>query len=225
MALTSSQLKRIPPGSSYKTALRDPCVDLDVSGKLLTDGGFVEVAEALVKSIQYHDEHGQVVKLEEVCLKGNELTASSLKPLAKVVALAADDLRDLDLSENRISITTSDDAAAWEEFLEAFSSCCVLRRIDFSGNNLGSKAFEVLAKVYGQEKSLDTQDTVGVGLSQPLFSNESPAESPSNRHQARKGSFTSNSKGCVEPASEIARRGRRGVGQGLSVVDHDNYGY
>lgn len=225
MVLISSQLKRLPPGSSYKTALRDPCVDLDVSGKLLTDDGFVEVTEALVKSIQYRDEHGQVVKLEELCLKGNELTASSLKPLAKVVALAADDLRDLDLSENRISITTSDDAAAWEDFLEALANCCVLRRIDFSGNNLGSKAFEVLARVYGKEKSLETQDTVGIGPTQPLCCSKSPAESPSIRQRARTGSFTSNTKGGVEPTSETARRVHRGVEQGLSVVYHDYHVY
>lgn len=213
------QLKRLPSGSSYKTALRDPCVDLDVSGKLLTDDGLFEVTEALIKSIQHDDHHGKVVKLEEVWLKGNELTALSLKPLAKVVALAAEDLRDADLSDNRISITTSDDAAAWEEFLEAFSSCCVLRRIDFSGNNLGSKAFEVLARVYGREKPFNTQDLVAIGPSQPLPSSKSPAESPSSfQSSTRKCSLTSNSKGCVEPTSEAARRGHKGVGQGLSVM-------
>jgi len=190
-----------------------------VSGKLLTDGGFVEVTEALVKSIQHEDENGRVVKLEEVCLKGNDLTALSLKPLAKVVALAADDLRDLDLSENRITITTRNDAAAWEEFLEAFSSCCVLRRIDCSGNNLGSKAFEVLARVYGKEKSFDTRDMAGIGLSQLLLGSKSPVESPSSlQNPARKGSLSSNAKGCVDPTPAVARCGHRDVGQGRSVV-------
>ncbi|MCJ1246378.1 hypothetical protein MMC30_003585 [Trapelia coarctata] len=217
-------LKRLPPGSSYKTALRDPCVDLDVSGKLLTDDGFVEVTEALVKSIQYQDDNGRVLKLEEVWLKGNELTASSLKPLAKVVALAWDDLRDLDLSENRITISTSEDAAAWEEFLQSFSSCCVLRRIDFSGNNLGSKAFEVLARVYGKEKSFDTQGMVGICSSHPLPHSENPAEIPSSvQSSSRKGSPSSNAKGCVEPTSELARRGQRGTGQESETTDQRSH--
>ena len=182
----------------------------------MTDDGFAEVTEALVKSIQYEDENGRVVKLEEVCLNGNELTALSLRPLAKVVALAAGNIRDLDLSENRISITTSDDAAAWEEFLEAFSSCCALRRIDFSRNGLGSKAFEVLARVYGKEKSFDTRDAVCTGLLQPLSGSRIQAESPNNHQDsARRGSLSSNVKGSIEPIPEVARRGHTSAGQGL----------
>ena len=147
------QLKRIPPGPNHKAALRDPSIDLDVSGKALTDEGLKEVAEALIKSITYEDSNGKVVKLEEACLKGNNITAKSLRLLGRVVASAAHDLRDLDLSNNSITIKTQEDAAAWEDFLLSFTKNCVLRRVDFSGNALGSKAFELLAKVYGQESS------------------------------------------------------------------------
>ena len=98
-----------------------------------------------------------MVRLEEVCLKGNGLTAKSLRYLGKVVALATKDLRDLDLSNNLIQIATAEDAAAWEAFLKSFSNSSVLRRVDFSGNPLGRKAFEIFTRVYGRELSMDTQ--------------------------------------------------------------------
>ncbi|MCJ1284419.1 hypothetical protein MMC26_003751 [Xylographa opegraphella] len=148
-------LKRIPPGPNYKAAIRDPAVDIDVSGKALSDEGLQEIAKALVKSMTYEGEHGRVVRLEEVCLKVNRLTAKCLRSLAGVIALATSDLRDLDLSDNSICITTDQQAADWEEFLESFSRCCALRRIDLSGNALGRRAFEVLARVYGKSEPID----------------------------------------------------------------------
>ncbi|MCJ1381308.1 hypothetical protein MMC17_004418 [Xylographa soralifera] len=148
-------LKRIPPGPNYKAAIRDPSVDIDVSGKALSDEGLQEVAKALVKSMTYDGEHGRVVRLEEVCLKENKLTAKCLRSLAGVMALTACDLRDLDLSDNSICIITDKQAADWEEFLESFSRCCALRRIDLSGNVLGRRAFEILARVYGKSDPID----------------------------------------------------------------------
>jgi len=130
-------------------------VELDVSGRSLSSEGFMEVATALVKSIGYEGDHGKVVRLEELCLKDNKLDASCLQALGKVVKFAAGDLRDLDLSGNLFSITTYEEVAAWEEFLSSFSECCVLRRIDFTGNALGPRAFEILAKVYGREPPVD----------------------------------------------------------------------
>ncbi|MCJ1393223.1 hypothetical protein MMC18_006095 [Xylographa bjoerkii] len=148
-------LKRIPPGSSYKAAIRDPFVDIDVSGKVLSDEGLQEVARALTKSMTYDGEHGKVIRLEEVCLKNNKLTAKCLRSLAGMVALAANDLRDLDLSENSICIVTDEEAADWEKFLESFSRCCTIRRIDLGGNALGRRAFEILARVYGKSEAID----------------------------------------------------------------------
>ena len=130
-------------------------MELDIAGRELTDDGFLEAASALTTSIEFEGGHGKVVRLEELCLRGNLLTAKSLKALGQIVSLAAHDLRDLDLSDNLIAITTDDDTAAWEEFLVSFSGCCVLRRIDFSGNALGARAFEILTRVYGKEDPVD----------------------------------------------------------------------
>lgn len=153
--LTLLQLKRIPPSITSKAAIRDPVIDLDASGRALTSEGLFEIASALVKSIKYEDDHGKIARLEELCLRDSQLDTRSLPHLARIISLAAHDLRDLDLSENLITITTDDEVAAWEDFLNSFSNCCVLRRIDLSGNALGSRAFEVLARVYGKEDPVD----------------------------------------------------------------------
>ena len=117
--------------------MRDPVVELDVTGKYLGQDGFRELAGALVESIDYYGEQGRVVRLEELCLKDNKLDAKCLVDLGHVLRLAADDLRDLDLSNNSISIITDADTAAFEYFLRSFADCYLLRRVDFSGNPLG----------------------------------------------------------------------------------------
>lgn len=98
---------------------------------------------------------GKVVRLEELCLKGCGLDANSLRALIVVIQLAGDDLRDLDLSYNAINIVTEEEVEIWEVFLTSFKKCCVLRRLDLSGNALGHKAFEVLARVYATEDAVD----------------------------------------------------------------------
>ncbi|KAI4193407.1 MAG: hypothetical protein LQ350_008334 [Teloschistes chrysophthalmus] len=147
--------KRIPPGTGSKSALRDPVVELDITGKALGNQGLLDLADALIKSLEYHGEHGRVLQLEELCLKANRLDATCLPALARIVSLAAYDLRDLDLSDNHFSITTPEDATAWELFLTSFARCCMLRRIDLSGNLLGAKAFEVLSRVYSREPAIE----------------------------------------------------------------------
>ena len=138
-----------------KSALRDPCLELDVSGKLLQNDGFQEVASALVKVIRHNGEQGTILRLEELCLKGNKLDSASLPILSLVVKVAALDLRDLDLSDNLFEITTSQQAHVWEEFLHSFADTRMLRRLDLSGNKLSPKAFEVLARVYSREPTID----------------------------------------------------------------------
>ena len=145
------QHKRIPPKPGHKAALRDPGVELDVSGKAISDEGFAEVTSALAAAIKHHDDQGRVLRLEEACLKGNLLTVKSLAHLADVIHLSASEMRDLDLSNNRIQVTTPAEATAWERFLHSFARCCVLRRLDLSGNPLGFKGYEILLKVYAQE--------------------------------------------------------------------------
>lgn len=144
------QRKRIPPGSGARAAARDSTVELDLSGKLLTDEGLVEIANALTECMQFHHEtHPQgVVKLTELILKGNALTATSMAKLAPVVALSNSSLIKLDISDNKIHITNKAEKWDWRIFLMSFEGCYVLKTIDFSGNNLGSQGFDVISRVY-----------------------------------------------------------------------------
>lgn len=104
----------------------------------------------------------------------NKLNISSLPALQQVIKSAAQDLRDLDVSHNLISVTTDEDAQVFQDFLRCFAECCVLRRLDFSGNTLGPKAFEVLTKVYGQEEPIYLPDR---GIRNGLHDEETLARS------------------------------------------------
>ena len=121
----------------------------------MTDEGFAEVASALVLSLNYDGDQGRVVRLEELCLTDNRLSATSLQALSPIVKLASNDLRDLDLSGNNIVIETEPEVVIWEDFLTSFRNCYLLRRIDFSGNTLGSRAFEVMTRVYAKQEAVD----------------------------------------------------------------------
>ena len=162
MRLIGLQVKRIPPNTGSKAAFRDPIVELDASGRALTSEGLFEVASALTKSMSYEDDNGRVVRLEELCLRDSKLEIRSLPHLSRIISLAAHDLRDLDLSENMITVATDDEVRLWENFLTSFSDCCVLRRINLSGNALGYRAFEVLARVYGRQTSVDLTSVTNV---------------------------------------------------------------
>lgn len=149
------QMKRVTPGPISKAALRDPYVEIDVSGRQLTDAGFAEIAAAL-SSLGTHDGNsGNVVRLQELCLAGNGLTAGCLLALIKVVQDAAGELRDLDLADNNISVSNAEDAVVWEKFLVSFRACSVLRRLNLGGNALGVWAFGILVRVYANEEPLD----------------------------------------------------------------------
>lgn len=113
------------------------------------------MAAALVKSLSYDGDQGRVVRLEELCLTNNRLSATSLQALSSIIRLASYDLRDLDLSENNITIETETEVAIWEDFLTSFENCCLLRRIDISGNTLGPRAFEVMTRVYAKQEAVD----------------------------------------------------------------------
>lgn len=121
----------------------------------MTDEGFAEVALALVESLKYDGDQGRVVRLEELCLTNNRLSATSLQALSPIIRLASNDLRDLDLSENNITIDTEAEVTLWENFLTSFKQCCSLRRIDLSRNALGPRAFEVLTRVYAKQDAVD----------------------------------------------------------------------
>ena len=142
----------MPPGSGSKAAARDPNVELDLTGKKLTDEGFAAFADDLIECLEYQGENHPygAVRLTDLSLKGNELTTASMVKLGCVVALSADSLGRLDISDNNIQITTQDEREQWRSFLESFQNCYLLKKIDFGGNKLGTAGFDVLARVYAK---------------------------------------------------------------------------
>ncbi|KAF2089326.1 hypothetical protein K490DRAFT_54942 [Saccharata proteae CBS 121410] len=127
---------------------------LELQGKKLTDEGCVAMVGGLSETIASRD--GVCCnKLEELHLTGNDLTTKSLRALAEVIRLSSFDLKDLDLSDNNITVGTDQQAKDWEFFLQSFEDCRVLRRLQFSGNELGPRAHEVLARVYAKQPIVD----------------------------------------------------------------------
>lgn len=89
-------------------------------------------------------------KITELHLSGNQLTLTSLGKLIEIIAESCADLREIDLSRNRIEIRDQEQKYAWLAFLRAFDDCCVLKKVDFSGNVLGIGGMEMLARAYMQ---------------------------------------------------------------------------
>ncbi|GES61111.1 leucine rich repeat protein [Aspergillus terreus] len=142
--------KRIPPGISSKAAARDPHVEIDLTGKELTDEGFLFFIDDLLECIQYRDEeHTEgLARVTELHLQKNELTVQSLARLSEVIALSAGDLRELDLSQNNIRVKSPEEQIMWRDFLLSFKHCYMLKKLDLGSNPLGPAGVEILARVY-----------------------------------------------------------------------------
>ncbi|KAL2001990.1 hypothetical protein VTN02DRAFT_876 [Thermoascus thermophilus] len=158
--LSKDLRKRLPPGTASKAASRDPHLEIDISAKELTDDGFAQFIDDLTACLEYRDnDHPDgVVRLTELHLQHNLLTARSLGKLARVITLSAGDLRELDLSSNEIEISNPEQRVIWQEFLQSFSGCYMLKKLDLSRNPLGPRGLEILSRVYMQS-DLDFLET------------------------------------------------------------------
>ncbi|KAF7115780.1 hypothetical protein CNMCM5793_003420 [Aspergillus hiratsukae] len=144
--------KRITPGVGAKAAARDPNVEIDVSGKELTDEGFAEFIDDLIACMKHRDEEHPEgsAKVIELHLQGNQLTVVSLRKLSEVIKLSIADLRELDISHNNFAVSTAEEQEIWYDFLDSFKNCFLLKKLDLGNNPLGQKGIEVLARVYMQ---------------------------------------------------------------------------
>ncbi|KAL1975005.1 hypothetical protein VTN31DRAFT_5209 [Thermomyces dupontii] len=203
-SLRCQQKKRSAIDSTPKATTRDPCLEIDISGKQLTDEGFAQFADELIRVLDHeHESCGARLRLQELHLGGNELSAESLEKLARVVALSRRDLRELDLSANCIQVVTSYEREVWERFLHAFDECFVLKKLDLSGNPIGAAGVEIFARVYvrsemefvmddeeataGSDAELP-QQSLGPGKENVKPNGDSPAQTP---RRARKGMYYS----------------------------------
>ena len=138
------QRKRLPDGPGFKAAARDPTLEIDISNKKLTDKDLSVFIDDLLECIRE-----DLAKVVEFHLQGNNLTVKSLPKLGEAVALNAGEMRELDISNNNISVSPDPkDKAMWCSFLHSFKNCYVLKKLDLGGNPLGPVGLENLACVY-----------------------------------------------------------------------------
>ncbi|OCK81185.1 hypothetical protein K432DRAFT_326805 [Lepidopterella palustris CBS 459.81] len=153
-------------------------LELTLPGKNLTDGGFQEAASGLEDVLASQD-GVSCSRLEELNLSNNSLTTKSLPLLARIVRLAAYDLKDLNLSGNHITVVTNEEAQDWETFLDSFKGCRVLRKIDLSDNDLsGPRAFEIFTRVYSKHPEVDPTE-LNSGLASDSEQNDGNSDASS----------------------------------------------
>ncbi|KAI9654437.1 MAG: hypothetical protein M1831_005403 [Alyxoria varia] len=162
--------KKVKPSSPSKGEVhRDISpLELNLEGKNLTDEGLSELAKGLLEALNTGIVHLQILHINQ-----NGLTARSLAELAPCIRAAAEDLEDLDLSGNHITIKTIHDEDRWEYFLESFRYCGAIRRLDLSNNEMGdSRAFEILSRVYLRQfraTKLTWEKEITLGAKSPIF--------------------------------------------------------
>lgn len=119
------------------------------------DDGLLDMVVGLNDALQ-STTSGHEVMLQELNLANTGISIRSLEALATVIELSANHIKDLDLSDNLISVNTVEDQRAWETFLQSFRRCNVMRRLVLSRNDLSNPtAFEIFARVYSQHPSVD----------------------------------------------------------------------
>lgn len=152
-----------------------------MSNRRLTDAGFAEVIDTLLECLQTRDEEypQSIGNLVELHLKGNDLTTESLPKLGQAVMLSSHYLRDLDLSDNNIQIASAAEKEAWRVFLGSFQHCYMLKRLNLSGNPLGTAGLEILAKIYlGNPVHFTEADPVDIGVDLPSSTGAESSTAP-----------------------------------------------
>ena len=194
-------------------------LELDISSKYLGESGLAEVAQGLVQTYEANTHQHTVLRLEELNLSHNDLTPRCLETLAKVISLACNDLKDLDLSYNEFSLPAEEDLRNWEMFLASISRCCKLRRLSIRGNTLGFKAYEALLRVYSQERPVD------LVLPPDLTSDTGIASLNSVTDTLTLGNQLDHEKDNDEDLNKVSRRGsRHGVSSCSRIAASTNHG-
>jgi hypothetical protein len=133
-------------------------VEIYLDGKELGDDGMAKVLDAVLSTLTGDVGNG-TFRLEELILSKNNLTTAVLPLLAPIIEMSAFDLRAVDLSGNDLCFVTEEHARLWEQFLNSFRTCRVMRRLDFSGNDMSkSLAMEVFDRVYFSHQAIDPNE-------------------------------------------------------------------
>lgn len=99
--------------ASKARSVRD--LEVNLQGKTLGDEGLEIACDGLCQGLRTG-----LLRLDELHLAENKISAGGLKHLSPVIALASGDLRDLDLRANCLAVVSQEDADNWELFLRSF---------------------------------------------------------------------------------------------------------
>ena len=152
-------------------------LELKVPGRHLGDDGACEVVKGLRIALSTAEVSASLV-LEELNLSGNGITTITLRRLSSIVKLAKHSLKSLDLSQNSITVRTSEQVEHWETFLQSFQNCTKLSTVDLSGNhNLGPLALEIFAHVHLREGETAYDQTMSAGVAEVERQYQAPSTS------------------------------------------------
>lgn len=166
--------------AAFPVSHKESPIELLLDNKHLTDRGLAEAARGLEEALELARSEGKPT-VSVISLSRNALTCRSLYELAPSVRLSKDDLLELDLSANAISMDSRDDVRNLTTFLDALGTCHALRVLNLSGNNLsGSRFWETFAQAYDNqfqandetlERMTDEMDGAGVEVAsiEPSF--------------------------------------------------------
>lgn len=160
IAVKSRKQSTSSSAGSEKDASGHP-IDLQAPNKDLGDDGVCALADGLEIALR----SGSVLAclaLEDLNLSGNGITTVALARLAPIIDVARHDLKTLNLANNKIRVTTDEEAEQWEAFLLAFKDCFRLRRLDLSNNKeLGVRGLEMFARVHINEPAITPTAAAG----------------------------------------------------------------
>lgn len=172
---------------SYST--KDSHLELHLTGRKIADEGLELVCSALLEALS-----GGTLKLDELHLSNNSITAKGLPTLGKVIRAASKQLRDLDLAGNLIKAETESEREAFTGFLRDLGEVECLLRLDFGGNPLGlGFGFEIMLRQYAREKPIRSED-----LEARLFEIEE-AEAMAKRSKRERGKGRDSGIGMLTP--------------------------
>ena len=96
------------------------------------------------------------------------------------MTMSSGNIRERDISHNRIDMAARDDRAALQAILESFRGC-YMTKLNLGRNNLGSAGLEILARVHMQS------EVDSVGKMHEDDSAEAYGKMPSNHYEDRDG--------------------------------------
>ncbi|KAF4554870.1 Hypothetical protein D9617_3g019390 [Elsinoe fawcettii] len=125
-------------------------VEIKIPDKKLTDEGFRLIAEALTAALKARPD----LALIELDISGNELTTKSIHGLTEVIKNAPD-LQHLNLSKNKLCVSTTSDCFGWVAFSSACCTSPALSQLNLENNwALGARSWECFMRAVSQSSCI-----------------------------------------------------------------------